>query len=120
VKLSKLVLPAIAACILFIAVMVFFLIRIQRIKYRSFKYLIYALCASGLFFIAVALVALGTDYLARIGISGQGLYRLILTYATSIFDLMLWVGGGAVIVSAICASVYMYYRKQRKKAYRSA
>jgi hypothetical protein len=116
VKASKLVLPAIIALIIFIIVIAVFLIRIQRLKYRSWMYFIYALSASGIFFIALSLLALSTDRFERLGISGQGMYQLVLTYVTNIFDPMLWIGGGIVAISAICALIYTWYRKQRMKS----
>ncbi|MDR1028192.1 MAG: hypothetical protein LBL63_02100, partial [Clostridiales Family XIII bacterium] len=86
VKLQKFVLPAIIALILFIIVIAAFLIGIQRFKYRAWMYVIYALTASGVFFIVLASVALNTDRFERIGISGQGLYELVVAYMTNIFD----------------------------------
>jgi hypothetical protein len=110
-KLQKFVLPALGALVIFMIVIVAFLIKIQRFKHRTCIYLIYALTATGLFFVALALAALNTDRFARIGISGQGLYQLYLTYVTNVFNPMLWIGGGMVIISAICALIYLYYKK---------
>jgi hypothetical protein len=117
VKARRLVLPAAVACAIFILIVIAFLARIRERKYRTWRYIIYALSASGLFFIVMSALALNTDRFRRIGISGKGLYQLMTTYTTNLFDLVLWFGCGVVAISVVCTLLYLHYRRS---SYREA
>jgi hypothetical protein len=109
-RVQRLVPLLVAVCILFIIIVIVFLSRIRRRKYRTWRYIIYALTASGIFFIVMSLFARYTDRFERIGISGKGLYQLVTTYAANLFDPVLWIGCAVVVISTIFALLYSHYR----------
>ena len=106
-------LTASGVLIFLIACLIFFLFRLHRWKHRPVRYLQYSVIASSLMLIIVPLIALLSNFSARLNISAPSLYHLVNAYIFHLLLSLVLTGVGlAVIGLAILTLLYIRIRKR--------